>query len=502
LIIEVISILAILTGGAAIINASGLRGLPLLYLGFITGLSIYIVIGTVQVITGLSTSPIITLTLTTLLPVGWWLYCKKKIHVLNIKFRSILLSLFLIVLLVGFIRHIELTTVTPDSFYYLTISSLLNSGNMTSVQPFTLLTRMLAVPLMHAPASLVNEFFLPSITPILAISTALSLTWFCQEGLRYELKDLRIVRAFAIAGLCLLLTNNRFVFHTFYINGHLLNAALLVFITGSAWLLISQAEISRKSLYIMIFCAIPALVVTRPEASIFAVLAIMPLLLSCKVPLKHRVILMAALGFSIIAWHGFLWSEYVRANIDLEPSVMWMFLVGFALIIFTPILAWRKIEKIAPNHILTALEIGLWLALTLAAIREPRILYRSVFATIENVLFNAGGWGVSLIILGALVLIVLLITNATNRIFLRYPLTTFVPLSLLLAYLRGGAYRVGHGDSLNRMLFHFVPLAILFISSAAASKNWGLPEWLSNGINSLKIRFKQTKSCNTDYDLN
>jgi hypothetical protein len=492
MIIEMISILAILIGGVAFVNINRLSGPPSLYIGFITGIAIYITIGAIQVISGMPTSPILTLIVTATLPGSWWLYHKIKGKYLSLEFMQIIKALCLIFILVAIFRYMKLTSLTPDSFYYLTVSSLLFSENISFAQPFTLLTRLLAVPLIHSPANYSGEFFLPSITPILAISTALSLAWFCQEGLRGKLNNLILIRVFSIVALGLLISNNRFIFHTFYINGHLLNAALILFISGGAWFLISQANVPRISLYKIILVAIPALVVTRPESSLYAVLALLPLLFSKGVPFNQRIFPLIILGFSITAWHGFLLLEYSRSNIEPNSSVVWMLFLGIALIILSPIIAWLKIER-RFLHILYASEAGLWLALALVAVKAPRILYSSLLAAIENIVFGAGGWGISLIMLGIIFLIVIILTKAPNRIFLRFPLTTFIPLSLLLAYIRGSSYRVGYGDSLNRMLLHILPLAILFIVSAAASEKWGLPANIRALIETFMLRFKKDK---------
>ena len=84
-------------------------------------------------------------------------------------------------------------------------------------------------------------------------------------------------------------------------------------------------------------------------------------------------------------------------------------------------------------------------------------------------------------ILAALVIGVILLTDAPYRLLLRFPLTASIPMFLLFAFLRGSPYRVGETDSLNRMLIHIVPLAILFVVSAAASKRWGIQAWQSEG---------------------
>jgi hypothetical protein len=110
----------------------------------------------------------------------------------------------------------------------------------------------------------------------------------------------------------------------------------------------------------------------------------------------------------------------------------------------------------------------LWLALLAAAVREPRTLVASVWHTGRNLLAGEGMWGLSLILLGLMVLAALILFRTPHQVFLRFPLTTYLPLVLLLAYLRGGAYRSGESDSLNRMWMHVVPLAVLFVIVAAA----------------------------------
>jgi len=106
--------------------------------------------------------------------------------------------------------------------------------------------------------------------------------------------------------------------------------------------------------------------------------------------------------------------------------------------------------------------------LLVAASREPRTLVASVYHTGRNLIAGEGRWGLSLVLLGIMAFAALLLFRAPHQIFLRFPLTTFVPLALLLAYLRSGPYRSGYADSLNRMWMHVVPLAVLYVLVAAA----------------------------------
>ena len=76
-------------------------------------------------------------------------------------------------------------------------------------------------------------------------------------------------------------------------------------------------------------------------------------------------------------------------------------------------------------------------------------------------------------VLGLLVFAALVLFPFRDQVHLRYPLTTFVPLALLLAYLREGGYRTSQVDSLVRMVMQFVPLALLLVIAAFALASVG-----------------------------
>jgi hypothetical protein len=110
-------------------------------------------------------------------------------------------------------------------------------------------------------------------------------------------------------------------------------------------------------------------------------------------------------------------------------------------------------------------------------------------ATEQNLLYGAGGWGFSLLILAVLVLVGVVVARGEAIHFLRFPVTSFVPLGFLLAYLRDLPFRVGAGDSLNRLWIHIVPLAMLFVVAAFGTINGKVPfrSLLSKGRKQLRV---------------
>ena len=492
MVIEIVTVLSILAGGVILIRTTGINGFFLPGVGFVMGVCLYILIGTVQALTPLPTSPIITLGLTLTLPLICWLYSSYRGKDISIAPLPAALFLACVVIAIAIFRELKLVSVTVDSFYYLTIGSLLEGNNLNHASPFLLLTRLLAIPLLHAPANMSGEFYLRSVTPILAISSLTCLAWLVYEGLRVQVKNLCMVKLFSIVAVLLLVTNNRFVHNAFYINGHLLTAVLLLLLVGCGWLIIQKSELSSQALIRIQLITIPVLTVTRPETSLLAIMALVPFLTSDQVDRGKRILILVAIGVSIIAWHGYLWIKFSSAGENVPQAVIGMLAFGIGVLLIIPLITWRKVDHVlAKSNILV--ESSLWLILLVFAYQNPGPLSKSIDATQKNLMLDYGGWGISLLVIGFIALGILLFTQAKNRLFLRFPLTAFIPFSFLLVYLREGDYRVGFGDSLNRMIVHIVPLAILFIVSAAASERWGFSEravfYWELLVNSVKKQF-------------
>lgn len=476
MITEILVILAILLGGSALMHSTGIYGWHLPALGFIAGLSLMVIIGSLQAFMGLNTNPVITLLLLICLPFAVWLKNLIKGADLKVGWRHVILVIAVTIGLVILFRELHMFNWSTDSFRYLMTGNLLANNNYYSATYDLLTKRLLAVPLIHAPANLYGEHYLRSFSPLLAISTVIFFYWSFKMGLGSNQSN-KNYQFFLFGGILLLLTNNRFIFNVFYINGHLLFATLLLTIAACNWLLVKSSEVPVKALFTIQALAVPVLIVTRPEGFIIAGLTLLPFIISQKIPAKHRALIALIYGISVAAWHLFIIIIFMQRGYEIPLYSSAPLVLGFFIILGLPLLYWRYFEHFS-RYLLVFMEIGLWLALLAFTIIQPDILYRSINATIENIIFGAGSWGLSLIIIALFTCGVLLFTDAPDRLFLRFPLTTFIPVAFLLAYFREGAYRVGDGDSLNRSLIHIVPLAILLIVSAVESEYWVLPEWI------------------------
>lgn len=473
MIVEILCILAVFAGGCAFVLAAGLTGWGVPALGYLSGVALSIVIGFVQLLSPLPSSPALTLALTVALPAAWWIIRRRRGEGGTVPWSFVAIGVACVVGLVAVLRPANLVKFHWDTNRYLMVANMLADGTFFAGANSELLTkRLIGVALFHAPARLHGEDYLRAATPLLALATLAALAWFFHQGAR-RWCDSRQIALFAGLGVLLLVSTNRFVFHTFYLNGHLLVAAFFLVVVACGWLWFVRAEVPGFALAAMPVIAIPAMVLTRPEAPLMAVVALLPVLLSGHVPVRYRAALLVALGAATALWNGMTVAVLRMDGEPVRVSAYGLLAFGILLLACPVLLRWSALTR----RTLLALglaEAALWLALVGLAVRQPDILRDSVRAEEQNLLVGSGGWRPSLILLAGLALIAVALVSTPGQTALRFPLTTFIPLAFLFAYLRDEAYRTGYYDSLNRMVIQVVPVLVLGIIAAMAAGSWRL----------------------------
>lgn len=459
MVTEVVVTLAWLAAGSALGWRCGVRGPAVPAVGFVVGVALHVGWTGILVVAGLPTGASVAVPATVLTAAVVLLVGVRGRSRRWPRGRSVLATVAGTVALVAASWASGVVQVTPDTFRYLTTTGLLRSGQLEQAMAFTLESRLLAVSAMHTPAS-AQALYLRSVTPLLAVGCLVTLAWLVRRGTHTAVSGPTATTITALAVL-LLATNNRFLWHAFYVNGHLALAAWLLVVGGTAWLVVG-GRVGPSDWFVPLQVAVlPAIVLTRPEAALVAALVLAPLWVSRHVPTRHRYPSALALGVTLVAWNAYLWNAYRADGAPAPTSVLAMLAVGAALVVAAAVIA--RADHLLPRRSLGLAEVGLWVLLVALAVANPGILYRSAMATLSNVVLR-GGWGTSLLVVATLVVAVLVATpRSPARTALRFPLTTFVPFGMLLAYLREDAFRVGPGDSLNRMLLHLLPLAVLLV---------------------------------------
>ncbi len=465
MIAEIIVISIIFLAGALLLSSFGLRGWGILPLGFTAGLSLFTITVFLQTISSVYIRSVLPLFLCLIFAASLWLYRKKNNKSIILPIKYILLGFLLIAVSVFVFSELNLFRYHYDSIRYLMTGSLIHFGHLDIISTNLLDKRFSSVSALHSLAHFSDSYYLRSLTPLISLSVFGSLFWFLQTGFK-NLKTKKLL-GFGAFGVLLLLTNNAYIFHSFYLNGHLLIGLYMLIAVAAGWLLIKES--SSKSLaylqVLQILC-VAGLVMTRVEGFVYAALAILPTVLSPNVKMSHKKLLASSVGIFIVVQELANIALRLDRGIDVPARVKALLIFGVLIIIFSQFLSW-KIFKYKYTRLLWISEIGLWAVVAALFIKDQEILTKSVYSTIQNTVFIPSPWGYSLVILTVLIAIILLFFRFKDQAVLRFTVTTFIPAVLLIAYLRGSGYRVAHADSLNRMLIQIVPLVVFFIIVAA-----------------------------------
>lgn len=463
--LEWLVLLALITSGHALARVSGATGWLVSFIAFPLGVSVFVAVGLVQIAVFAPTWPLLAL-LVSFSAVA--LIVALRWNRLHLGLRD--LAPFLTTLGVGSVvflgtRALNLVTWHTDSLFNIESSMLLADDEFIHVHDSGAAKRQIAIPLIHALSVQLGEgVYLETFAPMIALSI-LGTIWMLISA-RIGPDKARWGGLIAILAILVLASNNRFVFHAFYVNGHLYFAGLLLICAGFLWARASRLDLgaSSSALVVVPMMLLPALTVTRPESAlVIGLLVVVVWVLD--LTSREKTLFTVVAGCSIAVWHARLSLIPLMAG-DKVPVSSYGLLVLGVLLALSPLVL-RRLPAGLLTKMPTIVEVGLWIALVVFIVRDPYIFAKSGRATFVNLVLGSGGWGFSLIALGLAGILALILYKGRSDLVLRYSLSTFIPLAFLLSYLRDGGYRIGDGDSLNRMWMQFVPLLLLFVVQRA-----------------------------------
>lgn len=381
-------------------------------------------------------------------------------------------------------RTFHLTQLTPDSLRYL-LFALNVSGpeGIAAVHPPDLLNRQLGYPSLQALASLTDRDYLASIGPLLGASTLGLLTWTLWRGTAGDRRRPLLV-AVAVA---FLLSTNRFLYSWFYINTHIAIAAfLLIAVSGTWWAVRERSNAWAWPVGI----SIGAIVVLRPDSPLFAavvlgVIAASSLGWSFRLPAVAPILVITTLWYGLTLVPHPHYQSYMSLTSPVAGNILAV--TGAVALV---LLSWARPFRKLARHVDVVMLVAMVAGFSLLAYRDLEVVAHSAYATVMNV--YQGGWLLTWPALTALTLLVILRHRIPNGRVWTIPVMGFGLLYWLLPLLREGAWRVGTGDSGNRILIHFVAIVVGMVvlgasSTTVAPSVEGISKNVANGLRSTFV---------------
>ena len=464
-LVELAAVASMLVGGMFLLWSFGAKGWGVAPWGFATGAFLTIAVGFVQAATPLTGSPIVTMSVVAFGPVAWWWREMARGRATPVSWVVSGTASAVVGGSVALHRGLHTFAYHVDSMEYLGVGALLVHNNYAAaVIPDQMDKRFLAVPLLHASAHLAGEYYLASVTPLLACAVVGIVGWLVLTRARPIVGD-RGAWWLAALGMVALATMNRFDFHAIYLNGHLFTALGVLAAAGSCWLVASGSSSLGRAPAAVAVLAIIALVLTRAEGTFLALAAVLPVVATSSVGRRVRALLLGTVGLSTALWYGFTAAIKISRDYPLGPSGP-MLVAGLAMVAAAVVVAngrWAGTWRRSPFFY----EGGIAAIVLLLAYVKPSILTISIDALYNNAYGWFSSWGAAFEIVTMLVIAAVFVSRGQGLGSIRAPVTIFLPLAMFLAYARGSGYRTADADSLNRMLVEVVPLAIVYVLMSA-----------------------------------
>lgn len=368
-------------------------------------------------------------------------------------------------------RLFNTTLSTNDSYGYVMTSGLMHVARLDLLDWYTFNKRMLGYPALNTPAHAAGQAYLPALNTMAGLAIAVlvaSATW----GFVASRTTRRVAVASSAAAVAVLFSTNFFWFNVLYINSHIVVGLLTSLVVIEILRRDAQAPSGAHGVRIpdaVLVLLLLGLTLTRPEGVLVAILLLRALARATGRTTRSFWLMTASVALAGLIWNvALVWGTDIFAvgrafagdRSETTPALM---------------TAAMLVTAIAAGGASLSSSIANWLAKPLTwaplvvlgagavVLADLSTAVTSIAATLQNVYADVGHWGPAMMILLPAVAVVSVARRTSMRVG-AVALSEILLLYLALGSLRGGAYRAGAGDSLNRMLMHLYPSMLIVVA--------------------------------------
>lgn len=381
------------------------------------------------------------------------------------------------------------TRLTPDSLSYLAVADILTEpAALERLRSFTIEARNLSTGALHTLGSLDGRPYSEIVTPVVTGFGTVAMLMLVGRSVTDHPRALRRAVVGMTAVFCLLA--GRPLYDAFFVNSH---GPLMVWFFAMVASGYMSAREGDTSWAVVAAIVAPAVLVARPEGPILVTIGLLPMVTHRSVPLKRRWLPIIPSLVVAVAWFG----AAALAHPDLlglspsDPALPGVAMV--AGVVIAAALASRESAFRVASALPWVVAVALGSIALYGAYADPGSMIATLQATATN-LTTEGGWGLTWPVLLVLLAVAIACDPLPHARLLVAPIAGFAALYWASPVFREGSYRVGTGDSGNRMLAHvFLVVAFYIVVTISGSGDRALRRMVegpedSGGTDSGPIR--------------
>lgn len=301
----------------------------------------------------------------------------------------------------------------------------------------------------------------------------------------------RAVRTVVLGGVALfLLTEPSFLFQSAFVHSHMITALYLMLALGELWAGISPtgeaAEKPVRTAHLLVAGAsVAGIVLARPDGPAYA---FVPIVVAIALLTRDRVDAREAAAFFapiLYVTYGTFLGAYLRLGMwgsaKLSGKIALVILFGLGIAATGPwIVAWldRHLPfRVAGESFLRLAALGGAILLAAVFVIKPESAQLSALNAGLNLFWGEGGyWHLWYAVVAVLLLSIVTADARRSQSWTHSAFLTILVflLGLSIIHAVGHSGRIGPGDSLNRVMFHILPL-VAWYAGAIAGRILGAP---------------------------
>lgn len=395
---------------------------------------------------------------------GTWRLSRAEIG----QILSVLAGFTVSLVIADVIRFISLS---PDSYAHLIMAENLAESRLATAMPTNYGSYQLGLwgvflPMLHSVAFWFGDSFFLTIQPAFAVSLVGTFGYVCHASIKSDYDQYPILRWLPLVAVLLLAATYMIVYQTFYIHNSIVAAAFLFPAVTLLWWahLEKDAELIYASMLFFLGFAF-----ARTESLLFTIVFLVPALSYCVFP--EKVWWRAFLPYTsvLLVWHLWLLLVIRPYTIILSPPLILILIISLVGLQTLPVLFRLSIiKRVLLPRLGTIMLMTMIVLLSVLIVLLPFHMMPSATFSIRNTLLDGvAWWGLSWYFV---LLVPLFLRNVKS---LRYPAILTMSLFgfFLLVWLMGlprMPYRLGIGDSANRMFTHVLPIALFYVHMRVA----------------------------------
>ncbi len=371
--------------------------------------------------------------------------------------RWLLGTLITVLVVVVITRVLHYTRLTPDSLRYLLASNNLHLPDaLAEIHPSDLHVRNLGVPALQALSELTDRRYLASIGPLFGVhGFAIFLHVAARMTSRLESRSRLLLLGSA---LMFLAVSNRLLYDFFYLNTHIYLAVYLLIAAAGIW---AAAE-SRSGWAVPAGLALAVTLLFRPEAPL--VVALFMVVAGAHLSVRTTRLWVGGPPLVVVGvWYGTLSTRVPGGDVIALDAPIFGGVV--AIVGAGAVLAAAGFPRLSP--IVSRADLLLVGAMTISGVvfvaTDPELYLETLEATTQNLILFEGHWGFTWPAIVALVAVALARVREPPARLWAIPVVGYGLLWWLLPFMRDGPWRVGAGDSGNRILAHILLVAVAYL---------------------------------------